>query len=92
MWKDKDTYSTSGGFPFQINAMTKIFTETRLVCALRRKTPKKNLLKITGNNLKITPLIEPWFTGWRRQMAIGIWATINFKSMFKIYYKTVYKF
>ena len=83
VWKDKDTYSTSGGFPFQINAMTKMFTETRLVCALKRKSPKKNLLKITGNNLKITPLIEPWFTGWRRQMAISVWAMINFKSMFR---------
>ena len=83
VWKEQESYFTSGGFPFQIKAMSEIFSETRLICSIRRQKKEIGLTEISGNRLLVSPLPEPWFSGWMRHLAIGLWIPIHLKTVWK---------
>ncbi len=79
IWKRDKYYFTSGGFPFQINEMSKLFSETRLICAHRLKGKQNGLIKIGGKNLTISPIPEPPFKGIKRQLFFCIWLLFHIR-------------
>ena len=79
IWKRGKYYFTSGGFPFQINEMSKLFSETRLICAQRSKGKQNGLIKISGKNLTISPITEPPFKGIKRQLFFCIWLLFHIR-------------
>ena len=64
---------TTGGFPFQINAISTLFETSTLICCLRNHSKPDNLTPLKGKNLSIVPLQEPPFSGRLRQISILFW-------------------
>lgn len=81
VWTKEGSYFTLGGFPFQINAMSEIFSETTLICALRKKKRRTNLTKLFGKCLTIIALPEPLGIGWKRHLAIIFWIPVHIRSI-----------
>ena len=87
VWKSSDLknkYETSGGFPLQIRAISNLFSETSLICGLRKNSQLKNLTPLLGNNLFIYPLKEPPFSGFFRKISITYWLAINIKKIWSM--------
>ena len=66
-------FETTGGFPFQINAISTLFKTSTLICCLRNHNKPNNLTPLKGKNLSIVPLQEPPFYGRLRQISILFW-------------------
>ena len=66
-------YRTSGGFPHQIEHISKLFSETTLICTLRYTRSNKGLLPLIGKNLRIFALPEPPFKGHLRHLSLLFW-------------------
>ena len=71
IWFDKksDTgFATTGGFPFQISAISELFDSTRLVALHRKKTIQGDLTNIHGKNIIVRSLPEPLGKGIFRKL------------------------
>ncbi|MCC6721083.1 MAG: glycosyltransferase [Bacteroidia bacterium] len=73
-WNDENSptgYSTKGGFPIQICAISNIFKETKLINLVYPiKTKPNGLVSLSGNNLKVEPLRAPKSRGFLRKLHI----------------------
>tara|TARA_B110000438_G_scaffold270081_1_gene286967 strand:+ start:5332 stop:6489 length:1158 start_codon:yes stop_codon:yes gene_type:complete len=78
-----NSYKTSGGFPFQINSISNLFSNTSLICLLRTREMGSQLAPIVGKNFLINTYPEPLFSGHFRHIAFLFWLPIHFKSIFK---------
>jgi len=52
-------YSTKGGFPFQMKALSELFDETQILSLCRSSEPPPGLVPLTGNRLQVKTLPEP---------------------------------
>lgn len=71
-------YETSGGFPYQIKHMSKLFSNTTLICTLRESKVNKDFEQVKGKNLKVIALPEPLFRGHMRHLFLIFWVTKYF--------------
>jgi len=82
-WRKKTSIYTTGGFPFQINALSQLFDSTSLLCSNRRKESPPNLTLIKGKDLSIHPLQEPPLNRIFRQFSYSIWLLIYSSTLWK---------
>lgn len=52
-------FSTKGGFPFQMRALSELFDETRIISLRRNSEAPPGLVPLTGNYLEVKTLPEP---------------------------------
>lgn len=79
-WPDYSSptgYATVGGFPFQMNAISHLFDQTRIIIMERKLPAPPNLMPLTGNNLSVHPLKEPPGVNWTRKIFIILWMFLN---------------
>jgi glycosyltransferase involved in cell wall biosynthesis len=75
-WSDPASpsgYSTTGGFTFQMQALSELFDQTHLLLPLRASPPPACLRPICGQNISVQTLPEPAGTDWRRKLALLPW-------------------
>lgn len=61
-WADSASpsgFSTKGGFPFQMKALSELFDQTHVLSLQRLSDPPPGIIPIRGNRLQITTLPEP---------------------------------
>ena len=76
-------YATNGGFPFQMRAISELFSATRLVvpCSPVHQQPGETAL--TGHNLSVVPLTAPSGSGLQRKLVLPIWLLRNLPVMLR---------
>ena len=75
-WPDPTSpcgYSTVGGFPFQMQAISNLFGQTTLMLPIRSTPLPVGAIPLTGHNLRVIPLAEPTGLGWRRKLSMIPW-------------------
>jgi len=83
-WKSQDSlsgYSTNGGFPFQMRAISELFAKTTLVTTLRESNLPVSLTPLTGTNLFVKPLPEPKGKNIIRKLSIMCWLPSYFPRL-----------
>ena len=84
IWLDKSSdtgFVTTGGFPFQISAISELFDSTRLVALHRKKTIQGDLTNIHGKNIIVRSLPEPLGKGIFRKLYLIIWLPLHIKTL-----------
>lgn len=79
-WKSAESpsgYATDGGFPLQVEAISELFDETRVLVPCLSSSVPKGLSPLTGNNLHIVPLDVPSGKNLRRKLNMLPWAIKN---------------
>lgn len=79
-WKSEESpsgYVTDGGFPFQMEAISELFSETFLAVPCEKSPAPKGLSPLTGKNLKVIPLSVPQGQGLRRKISMLPWLLKN---------------
>ncbi len=69
-------YSTDGGFPFQMEAISELFDNTVLLVP-SKSTNSEGLSPLKGNQMKVVSLTELGGKGLRRKFAFPIWLLKN---------------
>jgi len=85
-WRDDASPSgfvTNGGFPFQIQAISGIFDETRLVVLEGTGEPPQGLSPICGRRLSVISSREPSGKGILRKFGAGWWSVRNAQSLIR---------
>lgn len=84
IWKDPSSpsgFATAGGFPFQLRAISELFSSTVLIAALRSTEKPNGTIALEGYNLSLLPLPEPHGIGWKRKLSLGIWLTRHLRTV-----------
>ncbi len=66
-------FVTVGGFPHQMEALSTLFTETRLMIVARDSEPPAGTRPIRGHRLGVEALPEPAGRGIARKLALLLW-------------------
>lgn len=72
-----DVYSTDGGFPLQIKAISELFDETRVVVPCETAAGTEGISPLVGNHISVLPLSVPNGTDLRRKLNIPYWLLKN---------------
>lgn len=81
-------YSTTGGFPFQIDAISHLFEETVLLVPIRHSPLPTGVSPITGRALSVAPLVEPRGVGLTRKLSMFYWIPRYFPFIWRAISKT----
>lgn len=77
-WKIPDGgFSTDGGFPLQIKAISELFDETSVVVPCEMNKTEYGISPLTGRGLKVKPLSIPKGKGLPRKLGIPFWLIKN---------------
>lgn len=76
-------YATSGGFPFQMAALSDLFDSTSLVVPVQPRGNRVGEIPLTGHNVSIIPLSSPTGSGIRRHLGLLIWLITNGLIIFR---------
>lgn len=79
-WPCKDApelYQTDGGFPLQINAISELFEETKLIVPCETSSNCEGVTRLTGRNLRVVSLSVPKGSDLRRKLNFPLWLVIN---------------
>lgn len=76
-------YATDGGFPFQLQALSELFESMTLLVPCAAKGDRLGEIPLSGRNLTIAPLTEPWGLGMRRKLAMGPWLVRNWPTLWR---------
>ncbi len=74
-WADPDApagYTTDGGFPAQMRALSELFDRTRLILGVGSGRPP-GLTALSGHNLEVCPLPAPAGSDLRRKLSMLFW-------------------
>lgn len=80
-WHDPEASSvvrTTGGFPFQISAISDLFEQTTLLVPLVQAPLPEGLTPLTGRNLQTLFLRQPPGIGLRRKLSMPTWLLVSF--------------
>jgi glycosyltransferase involved in cell wall biosynthesis len=83
-WPDKSSptgYGTVGGFPYQMDTISGLFDQTRIVIMERKLPAPPNLMHLTGHNLSVHPFKEPPGEDWMRKISIMVWLIFNGRKL-----------
>lgn len=79
-WRSQDStvgFATDGGFPFQMEYLSEIFTRTTLVVPCEPELKTLGLTQLSGNNITVVPLSVPAGRGLARKLALVSWLFEN---------------
>jgi glycosyltransferase involved in cell wall biosynthesis len=79
-WHSADSpsgFTTDGGFPLQIKAISELFDETRVVVPCEKVDTPVGVSSLVGKNLKVSELSVPKGTGFARKLDIPFWLLQN---------------
>ncbi len=79
-WPSPDAtsgFSTDGGFPFQMQYLSEIFTGTTLVVPCEPESKTSGVTPLSGNNITVVPLSVPSGRGMRRKLSFFWWLFEN---------------
>jgi len=79
-WTSTDSptgYATDGGFPFQVGALSELFSKTAVVVPCENTDAESGTSHLEGSNLSVVPLSVPTGHGFRRKLNIPIWILKN---------------
>lgn len=83
-WRESGSdYVTVGGFPFQMQAISNIFSETKVTLLLRPLPAPEGAQKLIGNKLTVFPLPEPVGTDLQRKLSLLTWLPHYFSSIWR---------
>ncbi len=85
-WQSADSasgYATDGGFPKQMQAISELFAETKLVVPCYLKQAESGTTALDGRKLKVCPLPIPKGEGWRRKISMMRWFVENGSVIFR---------
>jgi len=66
-------YVTVGGFPVQMRALSQLFDETHILCALMKGDPPQGYQALTGPGLTVCPCPVPVGRGFVRKSLLPFW-------------------
>lgn len=70
-------YSTDGGFPLQMKAISELFTETTITSPCENNKNNEGVSPLIGKNLKVRPLSVPAGVGFKRKILFPVWLIKN---------------
>ena len=70
-------YVTDGGFPFQMQAVSELFSETTLVVPCAAAPNQVGVTPLTGYNLSVAPLTAVSGSGLKRKLKFPLWLARN---------------
>lgn len=70
-------YATDGGFPFQMQAISELFDETRLVVPVAQVNHPDGEITLAGENLSVVPLSLPNGKNLGRKLMLFPWLVSN---------------
>ena len=76
-------YETDGGFPRQMQAISELFSETRLVVPCESRPRKRGNSHLTGKNMRVHPLPVPKGKDFVRKLALFGWLLTNGKTIWR---------
>ena len=76
-------YSTDGGFPLHMEAISELFGKTTLVIPSENSSSSNGASPLKGNNLGVVPLSVPAGAGLRRKLDIPLWMLRNGKIIWR---------
>lgn len=76
-------YGTDGGFPAQIEAVSGLFTGTRVAVPVGARPPGKQGSPVRGRGLEVVPLTVPAGRGWRRKWGMVEWLGRNVWTLWR---------
>lgn len=85
-WQSDDSvsgYATDGGFPMQMQAISELFSETRLIVPCHKKKAEPGTTALNGHAISVCPLPIPTGEGWRRKIAMISWFFKNGQIIFR---------
>lgn len=80
---DPGCYSTDGGFPFQMKAISELFDETRVVVPCQTLTDDRGVAPVVGHNLSVSPLSVPKGQDFRRKINMPAWFLKNCRAIWR---------
>jgi hypothetical protein len=69
--------ATDGGFPFQMQGLSELFDETRLLIPIRKQASSKGEIPLAGHNLTVVPLTGRSGTGLTSKLSFIPWLLRN---------------
>ncbi len=66
-------HATDGGFPFQMQAMSELFDETRLLVPVEKRKSALGELALSGRSLSVVPLSVPRGRNLGRKLLLPLW-------------------
>ena len=85
-WVDQNSisgFSTTGGFPFQIEAISQLFTRTTVLVPVRDTPFPSGTRALSGKNVFIEPLSEPQGTNLARKLSLLYWFPVSLPRIWK---------
>lgn len=81
-------YATTGGFPFQMQALSELFAQTTLLLPIRQPVVRNSIAlsgikPLAGHNLRVIPLPEPAGSDLRRKIAMLTWLPQNLPKIWQ---------
>ncbi|MQA28677.1 MAG: glycosyltransferase [Luteitalea sp.] len=79
-WRPSDggtSFTTDGGFPFQVRAIAELFDETVLLVPCTSGPSAPGLTALQGRHLSVAPLTEPDGHDLRRKIGFPLWLLRN---------------
>ncbi len=76
-------YVTDGGFPLQMQAISKLFSRTSIVVPCRSVGDPTGQSPLVGNNLNVVPLTVPMGEGIGRKFSLVLWVIRNGSTIFR---------
>lgn len=76
-------YVTDGGFPLQMQAISKLFSRTSIVVPCRSDGDPTGQSRLVGNNLNVVPLTVPMGEGIGRKFSLVLWVIRNGSTIFR---------
>jgi glycosyltransferase involved in cell wall biosynthesis len=76
-------FSTDGGFPLHMEAISELFAKTTLVIPSENLRSVNGASPLKGNNLGVVPLSVPGGSGLRRKLGIPLWILRNGKIIWR---------
>jgi glycosyltransferase involved in cell wall biosynthesis len=85
-WPSKSSqsgFSTDGGFPFQMRALSELFESTVLVVPCLATAKSTGEVSLSGHSLSVAPLTELKGSGFRRKLKVPFWLLRNSRTMLR---------
>ena len=85
-WADPTSsskYSTIGGFPFQMQAISELFDQTTLLLPVFKSPLPSGTRPLAGRNLSVIPLSSPRGANLRRKVSLLLWLPHNLPKIWK---------
>lgn len=81
--KSPTGFSTDGGFPLQMRAISELFAQTKLIVPARSSSSANGTSPLNGNNMEVVPLEVPAGSDLKRKLAMPLWLLRNGRTIWR---------